>query len=102
MTTPKLPREGTLLRAVYDALEAGPADCHTINRRLPREHRRIVDNEINRIAYHLVQKGLIKGKKPHRCVKQYAHIDHEFPPVEQFVQTRDTRNPSFYGPRGKR
>ena len=60
----KLPAEGTLMRAIYDALEAGPADCHTINQRLPKKHRQILANALSRHAYNLCKRGLLKGKKP--------------------------------------
>ena len=98
----KLPREGTLQRAVDDALEAGPANCHTLNQRLPKEHRQILSNDLSRQCYLLVKRGLIKGKKPKGCIKMYARLDHDFPGIEGFVPVRNTQVHRRRGLKGRR
>lgn len=92
MSVPKkLPGEGTLLRAVYDALAEGPASVRTINARLPKEHRKIQANRLSPICQDLARRGLVHGKSPKGYMKMYAWVEHEFPPVSQFVTVLERR-----------
>tara|TARA_Y100000310_G_scaffold311701_1_gene358240 strand:- start:567 stop:881 length:315 start_codon:yes stop_codon:yes gene_type:complete len=98
----KLPAEGTLLRAVYDALEAGPADAHTINQRLPRAHRCICANALSKYLYKLCKRGVIKGRKPKGHMKMYARLADSFPALDGFTSERRARAAHWQGRGGRR